>query len=119
MSDLEKTGRGPFLVTAVRDVRVFRQIFNVLDRRVQTSAGNGCGQIGGIRRSHDEREEPPHSRDQSRGDRPTDSMHTRHIYNTKKKNYMHGILVAIPNIVMYRGIVERVTYMYKASYCKN
>lgn len=39
-SDLEKAGRGPFYVTAVRDVRVFGQVFDVFDWRVQTSASN-------------------------------------------------------------------------------
>lgn len=59
-SDLKKRGRRPFHVTAVLDVRVFGQVFDVLDGRVQTSAGNGRGQVGGVRRGHDQREKPPH-----------------------------------------------------------
>lgn len=62
-ADLEERGRGPFHVTAVLDVRVFGQVVDVLDRRVQTSAGNGRGQVGGVRRGHDQREKPPHPGD--------------------------------------------------------
>lgn len=59
-ADLKKTGSRSFLVTAVLDVRVFRQVIDVLDWSVHTSAGNRRGQVGGVRRGHDQREKPPH-----------------------------------------------------------
>lgn len=59
---LKKTGGRSFLVTAVLDVRVFRQVIDVLDRCFQTSAGNRRCQVGGVRRGHDQREKPPHAR---------------------------------------------------------
>lgn len=62
MLDLKKSGGRSFHVTAVRDVAVLRQIFDVFDRSVQTVAGDGRRQVGGVRRSHDEREKPPHPR---------------------------------------------------------
>jgi len=62
VANLKKRGRRSVYETAVRYFRVFGKVVDVFDRCVQTSAGNGRGQVGGVRRGHDQSEKPPHSR---------------------------------------------------------
>ena len=47
---------------AVFDCALHRQVVGVLHRRGQSLRGQERRQIGRVRRDHDERKEPPHSR---------------------------------------------------------